>query len=419
MRIHLITSCSSTRLHIPVARVQDLPTGLTNAEAIDQWVSKLNSFPASTTPKEQYRGQGFLTLLKILNTFKLESTHIITGGLGFTDINEAIVPYDFSASPKEEHNILQKVTAEPFSLNVWWSLINQARHGDQHPVATFVNSLADDEVVLISCSKLFLKYIAQDFLSADPDKKNQCRILLTGSSVGSVPMQLRPYIVAFERIQVNHIPGNRNDINHRAMEVFLSKVTTMEEFQQPSYALARDVFGVIGVTGSNNSKQSSEVIEYLNNNPDVLHLPESDAYRSVYRVFGPFGGRNNFSNMFKNLRIEKGLDTVSRGQHDDDALEVLKSMMNTVAVKVEKSPAFTYIERFIDALESLDISTFDAATAVNWATKYCYKKEEPLPEEFSNAIKAYYFLSGNAATLGLLVKDKLFEIIPIGDDTDD
>lgn len=419
IKIHLITSCSSTRLHTPTARVQDLPSGLTNAQAVAAWNDILQTNKAITTPREQYRGQGFMTLLKILNSFTLQSTHIITGGLGFTDIDEPIVPYDFSASIKEEHNIQQKVTAEPFALNVWWSLINKVRHKTSTPLADFMNNLPDDEFVLIGCSKLFLKYIAQDFLSASDAAKLRTRILLTSSSVGSVPVQLRPYIVSFDRSSVNHIPGNRNDVNHRAIEVFLSNVQNPEDFSAPVYEQTSSVFGSGNSLDPATNGRSAEVVTYIKNNSFLLRLSQEEAYRQVYKVFGPIGGRQKFGNVHQQLRINLGLDTVENHDADSDALDVMQEILKGMPSKIDESDEnLKTVAIFVDALKQFGVVGFDSSMFDSWMTKYFERKGLKIPDVFSNAVSIFHFILNNQSKLGLVQEDKKFKIVNDEEETE-
>ena len=422
MRMHIITNCSSTRLIAPVVKVQDLPSGLSNQEALDQWVNMLDANKASTTPREQYRGQGFMTLLKTLNDFKPESVQIITGGLGFTDIDDNIVPYDFSGSPKEEHNITQKVTKEPFSLPVWWSMINKRRFGDANPVATYISQLGEDEVCVISLTKIFLKYIASDFLSAPEAAKQKCRILLTASSIGSVPMQLRPYIVSFERSAIAHIPGNRNDINHRALWQFLDRVKDVETFSNPAYSLASSVFGLSSGAASGESEAirdrgmaAMDVAATLRKRPELLKMNPEFAYKTLYREVGPFGGRQNFKGMFIKAQMDAGIIAALPEQEvDDDALDALGSLNlkeATTATDDDTQEALDLLNIFIGAVRRANPNAeFNAADVCTWATNYTNKKGLKLPDVLTMPIKLAYFLKSYYGALGLNKGEKTFSI---------
>jgi hypothetical protein len=420
MNIHIITNCSSTRLIAPVARVQDLPTGLTNAEAIDKWVDILNSHKKSTTPREQYRGQGFITLLKTLNDFKPESVQIVTGGLGLTDIDDDIVPYDFSGSPKEEHNITQKVTREPFALNVWWSMINSKRFGEANPVARYLEEVASDPegVCLISCSKIFLKYIAQDFLSASEAAKNRTKILLTASSIGSVPMQLRPYIVSFERSAVAHIPGNRNDINHRAMWMFLDHVRAFEDFTLPSWKLSATVFGAEQIEGNGGGSIGIkiDIPATLKDRPELLKLDPESAYKTLYREVGPFGGRQNFKGNFIKAQMDAGLiKSEEISEADDDALDALGGLgLKAASPQIsnnDTADGLKLMQTFVSALQKANpTAEFTPADVCSWAKVYSEKKGLTLPDVFGMPIKLAYFLKSYHEVLNLNKNDKSFSL---------
>lgn len=411
MRVHVITNCSSTRLIQPLARVQDLPEGLTAEDAVRKWVGILNSFPPSTTPREQYRGQGFMTLQKTLtDNDNIVAIKIVTGGLGLTDIDEPIVPYDFSGSAKEEFNITQKVTKEPFSLPAWWTLINRERTGEPHPVADYLESLSGDDVCIIACTKIFLKYIAQDFLSASPEARNKCRILLTASSIGSVPMQLRPYIVSYERASIQHIPGNRNDINHRALQHFLTKIKSLDEFGRPSYELSASVFG----TSEGGVTDHLDIPATLASRPDLLKMDAETAYKVLYREVGPFGGRMNFKGFFLKAQQEAGLIQKIESDADDDAMDALSGLNFSQVKNVPEADnkAIELLSVFASAVRKVNPGAeFAAADICTWAKSYTDKKEMAMPGEYESPMKLVYFLKGFGTLVGIEPTEKNFKLV--------
>jgi len=395
----VIATCTSTRTVEPVVRVGDLPTDLTMQEAFDLWKKELESNKPSTTPAEMYRGLGFLTLSNIIRTFPIESAKIVTGGQGLIGVDQPIVPYDFTADVKEHPNIHQKVTKEPFSQTHWWKMINTWR-GSPTPIADIINKATEPSSVIISCPKIFLRYIASDILSADPSKANVFRILLSASSIGSVPMQLRPFIVPFDRSSVANLPGNRNDVTHRAAYMFIDAMVKDPSLRELSpYEQRRRVFGEEGGIYTTNKV---DVPSILKARPELLELPVEDAYKALYKEFGSFGGRNAFHSAFMRA---KGIEV--RGEADDDAVSILQSLGLKPKVNEsvdKKDDTLQLASVFVDAVRKVGVGIkFDSNSIVAWAEKYCSAKSIAVPDELQTALKAVFFLKKNAPVLGLEV----------------
>lgn len=400
----LITNCSNTRAVPPIAEVAKLPIGLTMSQALDHWMKMLESTSPSITPREQYRGVGFHTIAKIQEQFKLSQVKIITGGLGFTDIDEKIVPYDFSAGKNEEHNIWQHVTAEPYVQTVWWRLINTARGKGARPVADFVHDTSAD-YVLISLGKVFLRYIADDVLSIPYEDTRKVRILLAASSIGSVPAQLRPLIIPFDRQVVGHIPGNRNDTNQRAAYHFLYLAATLGKAftdlsieEQREYFVARDKLSV-------QNQAQVDLARIFERNPYLLDLDCDQAYTAVRREYGTFGGRMYFRAAY---RKAKGIDFSANLETADveaaaDALKGMSFLSNSTsgatAGSSDEEDALKKIQVFLSALKTVaPQAVFSSAEICEWAKNY-YK--DACPAMLSTPNKLAFILKNNFTLLGL------------------
>jgi len=395
----LITSCSSTRMVAPRARVGNLPTGLTMQKALEEWLKLLGHEAPTLTPRELYRGLGFSTLVKIQDQFKLGGVKIVTGGQGLIDIDEKIVPYDFTASSKEPENIHQKVTAEPFVQTVWWRLINNARKGVDSPVAKLV-SANQDKYVIISASKVFLRYISDDVLSIPIEHREKVRILLTASSIGSVPAQLRPMIVPFDRSSVSDLPGNRNDSNHRAALKFL------EILQDPEFA-AMDILQQVQMLEgdpSDNGKSQIDLEGFLRERPHYLTMPIEDAYRLTQRALGTVGGRMRFRSIMRSI---KGTLIESRPEEVQSAVAALQSLGFTpedaqIPKDNEEEEALKGIKIFVDALRQLaPKAMFQAVDICRWAPVYYKAQNQAIPAMMETPNRLAFVLKNNTAILGL------------------
>jgi hypothetical protein len=395
----LISTCTATRTQEPQATLEQLPNNLTMKEAIEGWTALLKSFKATHSPRELYRGMGFLTLNQTLRQHNIEEAYIVTGGQGLIGVDEPIVPYDFTADKSASPNIWEKVTAEPFIQTSWWRMINQARGKGENPVANLINNSSEPSEVVISCPKIFLRYISSDILATKPDKLNNFRVLLSSSSLGSVPVQLRPYIVSFERSSINHLPGNRNDANHRAAQMFLDALARNPKLAaEPPHVQKAAIFGVPEPRG----KVAADIREILSNRPELLEMEPEAAYELLYKERGPIGGRLRFKGAFMEVKGTK----LKAVKADDDALEILDSLGlqggTPGGTRKEDDEAVRLAQMFTAALKThAPDAYFQAADLSTWTARYCAKKGEKVPGVISTTLKTSYFLKTHAPLLGM------------------
>lgn len=399
----LITSCSSTRLVPPVIRGRDLGTGLTMQEALEGWLALLEANPPSITPREQYRGIGFTDLVKIQEAYVVDDIKIVTGGAGLVGLDEPITPYDFSASKSEHENMHQVVTAEPFVQPVWWGMINQARGKTSAPVAKLLEA-STSTYFLIACPKIFLRYISDDLLTVIHKYSGKVRILLSASSVTSVPIQLRPYILPFGQSTVMRLPGNRNDGHHRAAMLFMDMVENVEGFREASTSQQQAILNKMypEQSGSENGvRPPTDLRELIGSRPDLQNLSPEQAYRQVVRERGTVGGRVRFCNIFRevtgqNIEVDVDAADVER------AAEALKGLRLGKYQPSHNDLTILHLAAFARALEQTSPdSVVTAADVCAWAEAYFRSRSEPVPKVFQAPARLHYALRTNAPLVGL------------------
>lgn len=400
----LITNCSHTRTVEPKVKVGEMPTNQTMQSAADWWVNELNSHTADITPRELYRGIGFSTVAKIEEQFKPDTIKIVTGGQGFIDIDEQIVSYDFTAAKNEPHNIWNAVTAEPFVQSVWWRKINQMRFGKPLPIAAYVND-CDDELVLVSCGKVFVRYIAEDLLSISKEGLSKLRILLAASSVGSVPAQLRPYIIPFDRDVIAHLPGNRNDGNHRAALLFLTYWHEDPEFRNASIEAQRTRF--ISGTSSTSTRTQLDLDALFKSRPELLAMDVDRAYSVVRREFGTFGGKMYFRSAWRlanNHSIEVDESAVPGAAASMAGLTFMQpSNASAHSQGHEEDEILVHLRLFGQALKTVaPYAVFNAANISQWAESHYGESVLPALKQPN---KLAYIIKNNADLLGFIEVD--------------
>lgn len=409
----IITSCSSTRTVQPKAKVADLPAGLTMQQALEKWLALLNAHTADLTPGELYRGMGFYTLAKIREQFKPLDTFIVTGGQGLITLDEPIVPYDFTASPKEMHNIHQKVTAEPFVQTVWWRMINQARNKGVSPISSYVSS-AKADLVIIACSKIFLRYIADDILSTPFRDREKIRILLSASSIGGVPVQLRPMMVPFDRDFIQGLPGNRNDNNHRAALRFLELLQDPQN-QRLTVSGHQAVLGSMSrgepPTGGSSAnaqvfydgpKNNGNLEEWLRARPDILALDPEVAYKRARRELGTLGGRLYFKGIHRKLTATAVNASEEEVVAATSALQGMSFLTSTGGASGEDDEVLRAVAAFVTAVKAVaPKAVFTPQDIVTWAPQYYKTIAKEAPAFILSPNKLSYVLKNNASVLGL------------------
>lgn len=400
MKIAFVTSCTHTRTEEDKAKVADLPVGLTIREGLEGWKALLDKHEPSTTSRQLYRGIGFQTVIKIQEAFRPDTIKIVTGGQGLIDIDEPIVPYDFSADPKERHNIQQHVTKEPFIPSVWWEGINTLRGKGPHPTA---DTILSHDLVIISLGKVFLRYCATDILQMASQRPDALRILLAASSVGSVPAQLRPFIIAFDRGVIEHIPGNRNDGQHRAAYLFFQLLKEDPEFGSLPIQDQRVHF-----MDEISTTQTVDIEALLSDRPNLLELPPEQAYRLLRREQGNLGGRMKFRSIFRKLQGTSEIPD----QDTRAAVDILKGMDFLKAVPTEQDDEDKSIEAirmFIAAFRKVAPGAqFQAQHITDWGQTYYKIRAEPVPSYIASPQKLVFLLKANAEVLGIKDLGKAF-----------
>jgi hypothetical protein len=244
--VYVMTNCSVSKMIEPKAKIKNMGTNLSMAEALNEWVGIIESFPTDTTPIEFHRGASFHTIQSMFPLVGRDHIRVFGGGQGLLTLDTPIVPYDFSVIPKEEYNIHQHVTREPFIQPLWWRMVNKRLRGSDTPARDLL-AQEDVKLVIVACYKFFVKYLTDDLLSCTRDQLSKLRIINTSSHHNWLPMQFRPYAIDAPREVVYSAVGNRNNIAHRAGLKFLEMlVANPELIGQPAAVQQKKLIEIHG-----------------------------------------------------------------------------------------------------------------------------------------------------------------------------
>ncbi len=216
MKIALLTSCSVSRSVPPLVKVQDIPEG-TMAQCFDWWTHELRSVASSQNvvkAGEIYQGHAYETITEISQIIKRPNVHIVTGGVGLTKLDQAIVPYDFTSDKTADYNIHQCVKGEKFVPTWWWQAINEYRHGEGTPI-TALQAKNPKMIIFGALTKGFIKYIARDLEALGADVlRNQVFIPISRSSMGGFPKAIRDAFVPYEMGYTSNMSFTRYNKPH-------------------------------------------------------------------------------------------------------------------------------------------------------------------------------------------------------------
>ncbi len=403
--VYVITCCTSTRTEVPVVRCSSLDPDATMNSALNQWLALLNKHKPTITPSELYRGIGFHVVMRIQEIIGAKNIRVLTGGQGLLELDTKIVPYDFTSNKNHPGNILEVVTAEPFVIPLWWQMINKAMRGSGTPVADILNS-SNSTLVIIALNKFFLKYLQDDLLSASQEGLAKLRIIVTGKSRSSIPMQLRQNVVQCSKAISNSTMGNRNDLNHRAALQFIKLIRAGEiNIAESSEYHQR----AIGIPDDTNVARRMTPDEVLGKAPQLLeHGDPDEAFAHAKRVFGTFGGIVAFRAEWyrRTGKIEEMTMNTKPTKAALTALGHIKSTIEGRGAKVsthqDTDAAYKYIAEFISAIRTeAPTAKFNAGDIHTWITSYCDETEESIPVGLSGTQKIAQFLSGSFEVLGL------------------
>lgn len=358
----VITNCSVSRTQEPEVKVSDLPAGLTMYEALNLWVGMLEAATRKVTPSELYTGLGFQQIQRMFPLISRDHFRIVTGGQGCIGIDDEIVPYDFSANPKESHNIHQKVTREPFVIPVWWTRINERRFESPRPVADLIEDPAIS-LVVIAVQKFFMRYLTDDIVSTSPQLLNKLRIIKTYSGSGYIPMRLKPYCIGIPYQVANASVGNRNDVPQRACLNFLETLAGNELVGAPAAEQQAALWGAYGV--------------------------EEGGIRPA------------------RLAVEAEIlpDIEMNSEQADAALSALRSSLPSIAVVRQESAESGLIQDvrvFVQTLKQVSPNaTFNAGNILTWLVEYKAKQGTPIELDVRDKQRIAQALVYNHTALGL------------------
>lgn len=407
MKIVLISNCSVTRAKEPVATMDQLGTGLNHQEALQKWFTLISDPMAEKfSPGEIYRGGGFQETLSLAELYDIDDIRIVTGGQGLISYRKPIVPYDFSASRKEELNIHQHVTAEPFSQHRWWMNINSLVNETPTPVADIVKDPTVD-LVVIACTKIFVKYFERDLLSALPAHRDKVKIFISESSKGAIIQQLRDTMRLYSRRMIGHLPGNRMNTTQRAASVYLEKIVkegfTIKQADEYWAHILRN-YGNDGDGDPDDENSETEHVtaeQYLQEHPDLLKLTAEQAYGVVRSQLGNVGGTIAFNGIFRRM---SGFQVI--GQSNDLAKSLLASLVSMppekVLTDVDEEETIKLLAIMTASLRDLGATPqLTAPMICSWAKAYCTQIKSNLPVYLESPAKLARLLSNNASVVGL------------------
>lgn len=399
MKTVFITNCSATRTKEPVAVMSNLATEITMAGALSAWWEMVDPKKVDAkdmySPGEIYRGGGFAETMSLCANENIEDIYIVTGGQGLIKVTDKIVPYDFSASKKENDNIHKYVTREPFVLHTWWSGINMLRHEVTNPVAKLAEDATID-VIVIACTKVFLKYIERDLLSIPVEHQHKVKVFITASSIGSVAKQLKPMLYPYNRAMINHLPGNRNNSTQRAAIAYFNKADQgVKNIQEWFITNAQD-------SPDDNVDHEEQILEFFKGHKNVLELTPDEAYHITKQHLKKVGGIVAFKGLFRTT-IKSVIKAEGKWDSAEACLMALDiKMAGNIMTDEDEENTLDLLSILGQTLAKAEEEIqMNSAQICTWAKAYCNATDTKLPIYLTSSAKLARLVASNAEVVGL------------------
>ena len=415
--IVILTSCSVTRTREPLIKVSDLGTGLNQHEALKKWSERLAELElehdggeALISPLELYRGISFQSVLKLIP--QVQEVKIVTGGQGLIDINEKIVPYDFTSHKKQPGNIMEAVTQGPYSSALWWSGINEARKGIANPIAQVLNN-PETKLVIVVLTKMFWKYIKEDLLMASPEGLAKLRILATRTQLGSLGVELKQYVVLYDA-RINRIlPGNRNDLVQRAAVKLVelinsesskgSKISGVSRVSVTEHnQLLADLLNQHGSAEASRTQKQSAV-QFLLGHKDLLDLGSAE---EAFVISNAVGSRSAFITAWNALKEASSLEETSKaesiaGLKALDSLGELSTLGNGEGTEVSAIKMLKVLRESLIAKDAVGVM-LDSGVIFEWLKVYSVSvsASDAIPHPINSKPRLAHFLTRYYSVIG-------------------
>lgn len=414
----LITNCTASQSVPPNPDLMgsSLPSGLTHEEAAALWCGRVTGFEPTIPPAQLYRGVAFYSISRARTLVDPKGIHIISIGQGLVGLTQPIVPYDLSIDPKHRNSLTRVVTSEKFKPPFWWQLVNAGLRGVSSPIAEVAASTGA-KLVIVACTNRFQALVAEDLLELAQIDEAVYKLRVVCGSTTSLPNQLRPFAIVYDKRMNRKSIGNRNDFNQRAALNFLRLLQKtpklldgpLEVHKQLVAAELDKIAPIVGV--GNDGAQAVEAVRALlegsddlrGMSPDAAHVAVQHQYsitittsqfRRVWRqVLGLTAGeRAPATKSASTSAARKALEAIA-GQLNrttgssswEDEEEALRALREFVVLVREAQPG----------------ATFGSAEVYAWAHQYYLELGKVLPVPLMSVGKVAWLLKGYKDDLGL------------------
>ncbi len=414
----LITNCTASQSVSPDPALtgSSLPTGMTNEDAAALWCDLITKQEPSIPPAELYRGISFYSISRARSIVDPKNIYIVSIGQGLVGLTQPISPYDVSIDPNHKNSLTRVVTLEPFKPQFWWQLVNEGLTSRPYPITRLVEE-TDAKIVIISCTNRFQALITEDLLEL-VQSEDMRKVRIVCGSTASLPNQLKPYAVVYDKRMNKHSIGNRNDFNQRAALHFLRLIHsspgilldgTLEEHK----AVVQDELNKIAPPPEGGKQVASAsvdaLINLLENDKSLLAMSPDAAYTEVQRRHKITVSSVQFRKVWRKV---KGLSAGGGGAPVSASSDAAKRALEAVAGKLNRSSGHTSwadeeealkaIRMFADLVrEAQPDATFGSAEVYAWAQQYYAELQKSPPVQLKSVGKLAHLLRSYTEDLGL------------------
>ncbi len=404
-KIALLTNCTESAHFPPLVCIEDAPLFKTMDELCLWWTEEMdaqrgNNLDELRTPGELYKGLSFDTVTEIAQVIGHSNIYVINRGGGLVRYDKKMVPYNFTYARDEPKSAWHKVTGEKFMPSLWWTKINLALHGEQHPISQIKTEDGEDyDYIITSLTGDFIRLISAD-LARLPDRTSRLLMPITRSSAASIPRSIRSSCIPYTVAYTQDVDFSRYNKSHRMTQKFL--MTGLEDGNLLKHANeVRDAQNAL-----DESHVTTQVTydELFKKHPELLKAATVESAMSIANMQGlRVGSHTKFVGAWRGAHGTQEIEATAK--EIEGARASLRSVMSSMnsGELLSNEDLLKQIGLFLEAVKEEDITlVFSSKEVATWG-RLVYGDEAKKKRSIGSGAKVASMLRTHTAYLGLEV----------------
>ena len=199
---------------LPIRPPIDAPTLLDLAMA---WLTSLDGSSPLYAIRDLYVGRSVVESTSVAKGIGA-NLMFVSAGLGLVSADELKPTYNLTVS-KGDGSISPTLTRLGATSADWWDAINSSQ-GSPNPLRAVLDS-SSTELVLLALPSGYLEMVFNDINGAGRQALGKLRIFTSAPGASSLPPQVQPYVMPYDKRLEAVLPGTKGDFPQRAMRHFV------------------------------------------------------------------------------------------------------------------------------------------------------------------------------------------------------